>query len=196
MATTFDNILQKAAREGKIAGQSQNARDWFRSQAESTSATPTAVMREKRQDMISGPRVGNMYLFNYDPKMKKELPYYDTFPLIFMVGPADKGFYGLNMHYLPLQLRAVLMDQLYTLSTDKRYDERTRLKLSYDVLKSASRFRNFKPTFKHYLSSQVKSRFVKIDANEWDIALFLPLQRFKKATASKGWSDSRRIIAG
>ena len=196
MATTFEEIFAKAAREGKIAGASQNARNWFRNEAEKASVTPTGFMREMRTEMITGPRVGNMYLFNYDPKGKKDLPYYDTFPLIFMVGPAEGGFYGLNMHYLPLQLRAQLMDQLYTLSTDKRYDERTRLKLSYNVLKAASKFKNFKPTFKHYLSRQVKSRFVKMDANEWDMALFLPLQRFRKATTSKVWSDSRRNIAG
>jgi len=78
--------------------------------------------------------------------------------------------------------------------TDKRYDENTKLRLSYNVLKSTSRFKAFKPTIKKYLRSQVKSRFMKIDSVEWDMALFLPLQKFQKATAQEVYKDSRNAI--
>ena len=117
-----------------------------------------------------------MYHFRYDPKGAKTLPYYDKFPLIFMVGPAAGGFYGINLHYLPPQLRAKLMDSLY------------------DITNSASKYKFFKPTFKHYLSSQVKSEFIEINSTEWDTALFLPTERFEKARKSKVFADSRRML--
>jgi hypothetical protein len=41
--------------------------------------------------------VGSMQMFFYDPKTKETLPYYDTFPLVVVVGPAEGGFYGLNL---------------------------------------------------------------------------------------------------
>ena len=36
--------------------------------------------------------VGSMQMFFYDPKTKDTLPYYDRFPLVVVVGPAEKGF--------------------------------------------------------------------------------------------------------
>jgi hypothetical protein len=50
----------------------------------------------------------------------------------------------------------------------------------------------YKPCFKHYLNSNVKSRKLLIDSVEWDISLFLPLQRFQKASASQIYADSLR----
>lgn len=135
-----------------------------------------------------------MYHFKYEPKTAKTLPYYDRFPLIFMVGPAQGGFYGMNLHYLPPQLRAKLMDGLYDLTNNTRYDDTTKLKLSYDLLNSASKFRYFKPTFKHYLNQHVRSKFIEIDSTEWDTALFLPTERFEKAKKTKVWADSRKMI--
>ena len=93
-----------------------------------------------------------MYTFFYDPKTKKDLPYYDRFPLIFKIKNVSGGFLGINMHYLPPQLRARLMDALYPLVTNRKYDETTRLRLTYDVLNSAAKYRFFKPTIKKYLN--------------------------------------------
>jgi hypothetical protein len=141
-------------------------------------------------------RIGDMYMFYYDPKHKETLPYYDRFPLVFPIKKAEGGFLGLNMHYLPLPLRARLMDALYDLSLNQRYDETTRLRLNYDVLNSAAKFRLFKPCIKHYLMDHMDSRFWYVYPSEWDIALFLPLERFKKANKRKVQNDSRRMIQG
>mgnify|MGYP000208516384 FL=1 len=86
------------------------------------------------------------------------------------------------------------MDSLYDLRSNDRYDEKTKLKLSYDVLNSASRFKYFKPCVKHYLTGQLKSRFLYVYPSEYDIALFLPLERFEKAGKRKVWSDSRKAV--
>jgi len=129
-----------------------------------------------------------------DPKMKKELPYYDRFPLVFPIEKAPNGFLGINMHYLPYILRAKLMDALYQLSTNDKFDATTRLDLSYQILKGASRFKPFKPTVKRYLTSHIRSRFLYIQPNEWDIALFLPVERFQKASKQQVFKDSKDAI--
>ena len=133
-------------------------------------------------------------MFYYDAKHKDTLPYFDRFPLIFPFKKVDGGFMGLNMHYLPLQYRAKLMDSLYDLTTNERYDERTKLELSYKILNSAGRFRYFKPCVKHYLTGQLRSRFMYIYPSEWDMALILPLERFQGASKTKVWSDTRRAL--
>jgi hypothetical protein len=143
---------------------------------------------------VNSPRIGQMYMFTYDPKHKDTLPYYDRFPLVFPFRKVQGGFLGLNMHYLPLPYRAKLMDSLYTISNNTLYNETTRLKLNYDLLNGASQFRYFKPTVKHYLTDHLMSRFMYIFPAEWDVALFLPLEKFQKASKQKVWADSRKII--
>jgi len=194
VAYVFDKIIAKGARAGQIPARTQQARDWFRNTAQSSRANSSRLLRSG-DNLTSQIEVGNMYLFNYEPKYKQELPYYDNFPLIFPIETVSRGFIGLNMHYLPLRQRAVLMDALYGLVTDQRYNESTRLKLSYGVLKNASKYKGFKPTIKKYLNSHVQSRFLKIEPVEWDIALFLPLQKFQKASSSTVYKDSLQAIS-
>lgn len=192
----FDEILQRGIRAGKVPALSANAKNWFRrTAAASSTANPTRVMENSKDGMVTRILPGHMYLFNYDPKLKKTLPYYDTFPLIFPLEEHGKSFLGLNLHYLPLRERAILMDALYALASDKNYDENTRLRISYNILKSSSKTRFFRPCVKRYIRSHVKSRFLKINAKEWDIALFLPLQRFQKATAEQVYRDSRKMVS-
>jgi len=193
MASVFDDILLRGVRKGQIPARTKAARQWFRDTAQKSRTTPNKILANS-DDKKPRVGIGRMYHFMYDPKHKKTLPYYDKFPLIFMVGFADGGFYGINLHYLPPNLRAKLMDSLYTIASDRKYDENTKIKLSYNVLTSASKYRAFKPCFKHYLAKHVNSQFIEINSTEWDIALFLPTERFAKASKAAVWADSRKMI--
>lgn len=195
-AYIFDNILTQGVRAGQIPARTADARNWFRDKAASTNVAPSTLIKRNRAKVVGRTAVGSMYMFQYDPKLKQKLPYYDRFPLIFMIEDYSDGFLGINMHYLPPQLRARLMDALYDTVNNQRYDESTKLRVSYNLLKSVAKYKMFKPTVKRYLTQQVRSRFILIDPVEWDIALFLPTQRFSKASADKVWSDSRKMIRG
>lgn len=204
VAYVFDKILADGVKAGQIPARTQQARDWFRSKAAGTRITPNRLLTTAKQKQtgsavvtkippgING--IGRMYMFFYDPKTKKDMPYYDRFPLVFKIKDIDGGFLGLNLHYLPPVLRARLMDALYGLATNTRYDENTRLRLTYDRLNAARRFKWFKPTVKKYLFSHVRSRYILVDSVEWDMALFLPTERFIKAPKQTVWRESRRKI--
>ena len=58
------------------------------------------------------PFYGKLNMFFYDPKWKKKLPYYDTFPLVLPIERYPDGFLGINLHYLPIPLRIRLLDRL------------------------------------------------------------------------------------
>jgi len=198
MATQpFTEALQNVPNPTQVQN---NSRTWLREQMQNFSSTtdPRRLLRaapeQKESRLVSKLTVGRMYLFYYDPKMKEELPYYDRFPLIFPFQKVDDGFYGINMHYLPHVLRARLMDSLYSLANNANNDDSTKLKLSYQILNSSSRFKYFKPCVKHYLNNHVRSRFLWVPAEEWKTALFLPLERFAKANKNKVWQDSRRSV--
>ena len=194
MAIVFDDLLAKGVRAGEIPARTDSARDWYRNRARTTRVTPDRLIRSDRERLTSRVMIGRMYHFFYDPKHKKTLPYYDRFPLIFPFKRVRGGFLGINLHYLPLRLHAKLMDELYTLSRDNRYDENTRLRISYNILNGAAKYKYFKPCVKHYLTPHVKSRFLEVYAAEWDIALFLPTERFVGANKRAVQSDSRKMI--
>jgi hypothetical protein len=195
----FKELIYRGVSAGMTPARTKVAREWYRDaalQAEGVaSLTPSKIIRSfepKRKVVEMKP--GYMYLFKYDPKGKLDLPYYDTFPLIFPIETYNDGFLGINFHYLPYMLRAKLMDALYSITTDKKYNEKTKILATYRILKSASKYSAFKPTVKRYLNNHIRSQFLEIRAPEWDMALFLPLERFKKSDKASIWADSRSMI--
>lgn len=198
-AYIFDRILSDGVRAGQLPAREQKSREWFRDRAAQVkSPRPNRIIRSDADRLKKEIRVmdmGKMYMFFYNPKTKEDLPFYDRFPLIFPYKTTEDGFMGINLHYLPYNFRAALMDSLYELVSDKNYDQDTRLKrLTYERLNSAARFRYFKPCIKRYITSHIESRFFEIHPTEWDIALFLRTERFVKATKNRVWTESRKII--
>jgi hypothetical protein len=190
----FSEMLRAAERNKIVPNKTRAARDWFRVRAQDMGNINRNNFFRDKEHQVNVPRTGNMYMFVYDAKHKDTLPFWDAFPLIFMVGPAENGFYGINLHYLQPLLRARLMDALYNIANNKRYDENTRLKINYQTLKAAGNISYFKPCFKHYLFSQVGTRFQYVEPKEWDIAAFLPTANFKKATQQQVWRETRNAI--
>ena len=191
MADSFFEKLQLQAFRAGVQPRSDESQKWFRNKLKNIGqVNRQKLLRDSALQRVARPRMGDMYMFFYDPKHKVTLPYYDTFPLIIMVEKAPGGFYGLNMHYLPPVLRAKLFDGLA--KSDERYDENTRFRARYRLLQSVRKLKYFKPCFKHYLTKHVEGRISKVEAPEWEIALFMPTQRFKKATATQVYADSRK----
>ena len=131
-------------------------------------------------------------MFIYDPKFKKTLPYYDTFPLVLPIENYPDGFLGINLHYLPIPLRIRLLDRLVDFSNNTKFDQSTRIVVDYQKLKNVRLL--IRPTIHKYLAGQVKSQFRRIDADEFTIATLLPVQRFKKASAAEVWKESRSMV--
>lgn len=194
----FDEILLKGIRSGQMPARTSTAREWYRNQAKQIrSVNETSIFQGAGSERLETRfRIGNMYQFIYNPKHKATLPYYDRIPLIFPINKAKGGFLGINFHYLPLPLRAKLMDALYDVVTNDRYDETTKLRISYNTLSGVAKYKEFAPTIKHYLSSHVVSKMLYIAPVEWDVALFLPTARFEGATQTQVWADSKKIIRG
>ena len=191
MADSYFEKLQLQAFRAGVQPRSDESQKWFRNKLKNIGqVNRQKLLRDSALQRVARPRMGDMYMFFYDPKHKETLPYYDTFPLIIMVEKAPGGFYGLNMHYLPPVLRAKLFDGLA--KSDERYDENTRFRARYRLLQSVRKLKYFKPCFKHYLTKHVEGRISKVEAPEWEIALFMPTQRFKKATATQVYADSRK----
>lgn len=203
--TTFTDILKKVSKSRRdLNDHKKRTFEWFRKNAKLVrqmagkvkpeDIDPKHIMvsnvsRLSKKRTLGQNMIGKMIQFYYDPKHKKTLPYYDTFPLVFPISIEKDRFLGINLHYLPPFSRAILMGHLYSLLVDEDDDDK-RLALSYQVLKSASKYRLFKPCIKEYIFSHCRSKFLFIDPKEWDAALSLPTARFEKANEAKVWKDS------
>ena len=190
MAYLLDRINQQLSEEG-LEPRTNAAREWLKAKVKNLSPQRTALMKD-RDKIKNRSMLGCMYFYFYDPKLKDSLPYYDRFPLVIPIERYQDGFLGLNLHYISPRQRVILLDKLSHYLNNHKYDETTRICLSYDHLVNASTIYEGIPCIKKYLYKQVKSRFLEITADEWDIAALLPTEYFSGASKNKVFSDSRK----
>jgi hypothetical protein len=194
MSNLFQTVEQEAFRAG-IQPRTRESRAWFRRKVQNMrNINRRELMREDPIQSRAKSVSGSMYMFFYDAKHRQTLPYWDSFPLIIAVGPAEKGFYGMNLHYLPIPLRAKFLDALMDITNNSKYDETTKFEVSYEYLNRAAKFKYFKPCFKHYLTTQVEGKLAYVPPPEWEIATFLPVAQWNKSSAGQVYKDSRRIM--
>ena len=155
---------------------------------------PIGINREATIRKISRVVKGKLFCFYYDPKGKADLPYYDRFPLVLPLKRESDGFIGLNIHYLPIRYRVAFMRKLMPLALFNDDDEIRRIRITYPILDASNRLKEFRPCIKKYLYTHIKSRILKVEGKEWDIAMYLPVQQFKKVPVNTVWRDSIQEI--
>ena len=173
----------------------KKSRSWFDQQVllmSRQAITPPKVLKGNPEQLKTVIIPGKLYMFLYDPKLKNVLPYYDRFPLVFPFRKVQGGFLGLNMHYLPYQLRIRLLDNLMQYASNSKLNEATRIKYSWALIDGVSRFNGAIPCVKHYLDNHVRSAFREVPSYDWATAMLLPVERFVGATTQQVWLDSKR----
>jgi len=203
-------IFQRLLDEGGPSGRNVQASiDWFDDQSSSVVTRPTQIVRGADSKQHTPQRFkkrlrqgryewGRMIMFQYLPKTVDTMPYYDRFPMGFIVDVQKDSFLMLNMHYLPPGLRANMMDELYRfllVEDDKVHDGDKLMMMPnpYKILKRYRRLRWYKGCLKRYLNSNVQSRVVTIYPKEWNLALFMPMTRtFRGASKTVVWRDTRK----
>ncbi len=152
--------------------------DWLLGKARSAASIRKNLINATQQQ--SGSTViGKMYFFSYDAKTKDKLPRWDKYPLVFPIERYSDGFLGLNVHYLTPGERSAFLNQLMNYATAKNLTEKSRLRLTYDLISSTKKLNSMaRPCIKRYLYSHVRSKFVEIPATEWDRVVQLPLEVF------------------
>jgi hypothetical protein len=179
----FIKILDSAGQTLTI--KSKDSASWFENSIKNINkdvkTDPNKVFTKNAQ-----PQIGRMYLFTYDAKHKDTLPFFDVYPLVFPVEFYADGFLGINLHYLPPRGRAMLLNALMTISNNNKYNDTTKLNISYDLLRSSSKkFSGYNNCVKRYLFGHVKSSFNYVHPSDWEKAVTLPLQKWQINTNKK-----------
>ena len=114
---------------------------------------------------------GHLYMFEYKAKMKW-LPYYDRFPLVYVIKSAGKDeFWGANLHYMSPKKRLI--------ATKKLMNGRI------DIPKRC---------FHKYLTAHVDGLFLDLAASEWDTAILLPTEDYVKDLNGRVFPIDKKIV--
>lgn len=182
--------LRRLRRTGGKKASIMDANKWFK-QAIKTSKNKAAIGSKSNRILV-----GNMYIMGYDAKHKATLPYYDARPLIIPIEIYSDSILSLNLHYLPAKERLILFEALLKLKrrTLTLKGSRSRLRATYNILKSASKYRGYKACIKKHLYSHIKGQPIMIPEEDWHYAVLLPTQKFVGASRSEVYKDSLRMI--
>ena len=97
----------------------------------------------------------HLYMFEYKAKMRW-LPYYDKFPLVYVLKSSKDEFWGVNLHYLSPKKRMIAIKKL--------------LQGKVDIPKAC---------FHKYLHAHVEDGiYIDLATVEWDSAILLPVEDF------------------
>jgi len=97
---------------------------------------------------------GHLYFFKYEAKTKT-LPYYDKYPLTYVLSVNGSEFYGANLHYLKPKRRQIIIKKL----------QEGRIDIPQKIIHK-------------YLNERCKSLFLDLAKQEWETAIFLPVEEF------------------
>ena len=187
--------LTELMKEQGLPTTGESAIQWFRKSVkrleDKVSAPQIMKPRKGVRNLISG----RMYMFRYVPEGRKELRYYDEYPLCIVTNARDGNYFrGLNLHYLPYKYRALFFAQIQSTITNKRYNQATRFRLTNQMVTKMSKYRYGRVCFRTYSYAQLRSKVVEIEPSEWFASLFLPTEKFMKKTSPTIWRDSREKI--
>jgi hypothetical protein len=161
--TLFERVKEKT--DGEVQTW-QWYRKTVRSMALEYKQNPDKTIRDERRDRNDDSdaqdqnrlrryaRQGRLFLFEYKAKMKY-LPYYDTFPLVYVIKANTDHFFGFNLHYLEPRKRVIAIQKL----KDDRID------LPRSCLHK-------------YILDHVDGFLLDLSINEWDTAITLPVEHF------------------
>jgi len=224
MADDRDKIvdaLTEAGRQAQKPSANRNASKWFREKfnelfygtkhrplGKAANVKPNKLPGGDLDNTVITPRmtqrnIGRMAMFVYDPKTKDKLPYYDTLPLVIVVGFKEDGFVGLNLHYLHPLLRIKILEALVRNINPSKLEsgfhnrnvENKLIMKNYQILYEASKLPILNPCFKRYLYSHVRTNYMFIDPPEWPKAILLRYERFRKASKVVVFAESAKKAA-
>ena len=150
--------------------------DWYKKNVAQLADRITARKLMSSGKLNGIPSKGRLNFFFYDPKYKRVLPLYDTFPLVLPLETIPGGFMGINFHYIRPVQRISLLNNLQRFATGGMAKS-TRIDATYDGVKNVGIAKN---TIKKYLFGHVRSSFLRVDFDEAALAVMLPVQQFRK----------------
>ncbi len=138
-------------------------------------------------------KLGNLFLYAYDPKHKAILEVYDKLPLIVLLGiPKGKYIIGINLHFIPWTYRISFIKSIQNKNFRVKY---------IDILKAWKKAKipgsYLKLAIRKYLVNRIQTNIKIFDNPEDQLKIVKEvLPDFAKKSASQTYKDiDKRIRA-
>ena len=161
--------------------------EWFEQKALAVRSGGSARNRlfraEERYADVNSEFVGGMYFYRYDPKGKMTLPIYDKYPLTIVIDRYTDGFLGMNTHYLTKGQRGTAIGLFNDFYHSKKMFNGIiahGAQSNWDLVQSStSGLQSLSQSaVKRYLYTHVRSQFIRINSDEYDKAIQLPIEEW------------------
>lgn len=165
--SNYKTIFEKL--QEKTEGQSHSWQ-WYRqtlkAMAMDIKQNPDHLVRDEKKDRVDSiesqdenrlrrfPRQGRLFIFEYKATTKY-LPYYDEFPLVYVLYASPEYFIGANLHYIHPKKRPLIIEKLKNNRVDIP-----------------------RVCIHKYILDNVDGFLLDLALLEWDTAIALPIEKF------------------
>ena len=146
---------------------------------------------------------GKIHTFNYNPKFKDKLDYYDRKPVVLCLGNLVRGNnileMGINLNFIPQPYKSYLLDTIKktysgyfnSFKDDKSPLLQPNIKYNYKALKAILGKYGFNYALRTYIPSRKSDLFV-VNYSKWDMVSLLSIEDFEGITKFGGnWFDRK-----
>jgi len=127
-------------------------------------------------------RPGTMILYKYNAKDKQKS--YDNTPCTIILWRTKSHTLGINMHWMPIQLREKLIDVIYAYNKDNIKNNKP-LEITYKQLKPHIIQLGALPIVRLYINSRMSNHGVIVPSDKMKIAARYSNENFKAPSAEK-----------
>lgn len=190
--------LEKRISQKQVDRFSKEAEKWITSQVSSFRGASVGdrIIKDEtknRRNIRGNPKqpinLGQLVFFIYDAKHKDTLKWWDAAPLTLITSIEKDRMNGINFHIVVPKMRAYIFDILMQITTNKKFDDTTKIRLTYGLIKKMSQLKMLRVCYREYLFSHIRSKLVIIQPKDWNLVIYLNIYRFQKASASTIWSE-------
>ena len=163
--TLFERVTEKTKGEKKsfswyrnaVKGEASNyTKNFGKLIADEKNDSIDPIDKQDQNELRNFVVEGHLYMFEYKAKMRW-LPYYDRFPLVYVIKSNKQEFWGANLHYMSPKKRLLATQKL--------------TKGRIDIPKIC---------FHKYIHNHVEGLYLDLASVEWDTAILLPTEDFVK----------------
>jgi hypothetical protein len=173
---------------GKVKA-SMACMDWYEAGIKSKTQNEAKITRTRFQP-------GKIYVFKYDPKYKKELPWFDANPVVLAIEQVNNNDLGINLNLLPVPYKEKLLDELFTkmrIKVDKKEtDEILKinvlkekpLRITYEGIKAYLKKDGYEFALRQYIPSRKRDQAV-VSYSKWPEIALCDFMDFNKTNVMK-----------
>jgi len=167
---------------------------WFSdnvSKAQTEEKSTKNIISEKTSRRFEFKKPGYVYMFRYIPPDKKDMPFYDEYPIILTLQFEGGKVIGINLHYLPPMIRVTMLLLLLKSLVSDNPNSKIRID---NILRSSLLRKYIFVLSEEFFFMGIKSKIRHVTPDEFVMLSFLPVHKFRKKQKTQIYSIVKSMV--